>query len=119
MNVSQGTSGQPEHGRIMEEEGKQNVTNGGEKGVRREEMPKASSSTEEKWAARAYKVIHVCLENMEMSPQQLTEADGQNTGFRKLTTLKSTLQFLQKKKATLKLRKENFCYQRKVFLWKW
>ncbi len=59
MNVSQGTSGQPEKGRIMEEEGKQKSR---ERRVRREETPKDSLTIEE-WAMKAYLVFQRCLGN--------------------------------------------------------
>ncbi len=63
MNVSQGTSGQPENGRIME--GKHKAMNGKEKRTGREETLKDSRPATEDWAMRAFLVFQRCLGDLE------------------------------------------------------
>ncbi len=65
MDISQGTSGQPEDGRIMEEEDKQKAANGKEKRAGREETLKDSSLTTEDWAMKAFLVFQRCLGDPE------------------------------------------------------
>ncbi len=86
MDVSQGDSGQPEHGRIMEEKGKLKVTNGKEKRTGREETLKDSSPTTEEWTMRALLVFQTCLGDPE-NPRQPTEPDWQKEVFFKTGNL--------------------------------